>query len=566
MRRQLITETAIKAAILLLIGILSSFFYARFDLTADKRYSLSKPTKQMLSKIDDEILFRVYLDGDLPAGFKRLQNSVREMLDEFRAYGGENIQYEFIDPTENPNEQARERIFRELYQKGLDPTNLQVKEKDGSSSQKLIFPGILVSYGGRDVAVNILKNHMSATAEANLQTSIQSLEYDLTFAINQLLNPESPIIGFVRGHGELLPEQMDDMAYTLGKFYTLRQVDADAELLKTDSTGQLVYRLIVVAQPILPFNETDKFMIDQYVMAGGRVLWLIDNTTASIDSLSHGRDVKALPLDLKLDDQLFNYGIRINNNLIQDMQCAVIPVNTALVGQQPQFTPSPWVFSPIVTPTSGHPLTKNLDMIRIDFVSSIDTVGRNSDIEKTVLLAASDNCRTVSLPTQVDLSIIGNRIATEAFAHSGLIMGVLLEGQFNSAFANRPLQVDGFSRQQFRKISPYTRMIVIADGDIIRNYFRQNSNGQSEPLPLGYDRYTRQTFGNKEFLLNAINYLCGFDELMESRSKEFKLRMMNRSKIIEQRTLWQVINIGVPVLIILAFGLIFNTIRKRRYQ
>ena len=566
MRRQLITETAIKAAILLLIGILSSFFYARFDLTTDKRYSLSKPTKQMLSKIDDEILFRVYLDGDLPAGFKRLQNSVREMLDEFRAYGGENIQYEFIDPTENPNEQARERIFRELYQKGLDPTNLQVKEKDGSSSQKLIFPGILVSYGGRDVAVNILKNHMSATAEANLQTSIQSLEYDLTFAINQLLNPESPIIGFVRGHGELLPEQMDDMAYTLGKFYTLRQVDADAELLKTDSTGQLVYRLIVVAQPILPFNETDKFMIDQYVMAGGRVLWLIDNTTASIDSLSHGRDVKALPLDLKLDDQLFNYGIRINNNLIQDMQCAVIPVNTALVGQQPQFTPSPWVFSPIVTPTSGHPLTKNLDMIRIDFVSSIDTVGRNADIEKTVLLAASDNCRTVPLPTQVDLSIIGNRIATEAFAHSGLIMGVLLEGQFNSAFANRPLQVDGFSRQQFRKNSPYTRMIVIADGDIIRNYFRQNSNGQSEPLPLGYDRYTRQTFGNKEFLLNAINYLCGFDELMESRSKEFKLRMMDRAKIIEQRTLWQVINIGVPVLIILAFGLIFNTIRKRRYQ
>lgn len=565
MRRQLITETAIKAAILLLVGILSSFLYARFDLTADRRYSLSKPTKQMLQRIDDEILFRIYLDGDLPAGFKRLQNSVREMLDEFRAYGGENIQYEFIDPTENPNQQTRERIFRELYQKGLDPTNLQVKEKDGSSTQKLIFPGIMVSYGGRDVAVNILKNHVSASAEANLQASIQSLEYDLTFAINQLLTPESPVIGFVRGHGELLPEQMDDMAYTLGKFYTLRQVDADAGLTATDSAGRLTYRALVVAQPLGQFSDTEKFMIDQYVMAGGRVLWLIDYTTASIDSLSHGRDVKALPLELNLDDQLFNYGVRINSNLIQDMQCAIIPVNTALVGQPPQFTPAPWVFSPIVTPADGHPLTKNLDMIRIDFASSIDTVGNNANVEKTVLLAASDNCRTVPLPTQVDLSIIGNRIAPETFAHSGLIMGILLEGEFVSAYANRPLQVDGFSRQQFRRQSAPTRMIVISDGDIIRNQFRQNGD-QREPLPLGYDRYTRQTFGNKEFLLNAINYLCGFDELMESRSKEFKLRMLNRAKITEQRTLWQIVNLGVPVSMILALGLIFNAVRKRRYQ
>ena len=565
MRKQLITETAVKIAIVLLIGILSSYFYARFDLTADRRYSLSKPTKQMLQRVDDEILFRVYLDGDLPAGFKRLQNSVREMLDEFRAYGGDNIQYEFIDPTENPNQQARERIFRELYQKGLDPTNLQVKEKDGSSSQKLIFPGIMVSYGGRDVAVNILKNHVSATAEANLQTSIQSLEYDLTFAINQLLNPESPVIGFIRGHGELLPEQMDDMAYTLGKFYTLRQVDADAGLTATDSAGRLTYRAIVVAQPLSRFSDAEKFMIDQYVMAGGRVLWLVDYTTASIDSLSHGRDVKALPLELNLDDLLFNYGVRINANLIQDMQCAVVPVNTALVGQPPQFTPAPWVFSPIVTPVDGHPLTKNLDMIRIDFASSIDTVGRNADVSKTVLLAASGNCRTVPLPAQVDLSIIGNRIAPEAFAHSGLIMGVLLEGQFQSAFANRPLQVDGFSRQQFRRQSTATRMIVISDGDIIRQQFRQNGD-QREPLPLGYDRFTRQTFGNKEFLLNAVNYLCGFDELMESRSKEFKLRMLDRARITEQRTLWQVLNVGVPLLMMLAFGLIFNALRKRRYQ
>lgn len=565
MRKQLTIETAVKVAILLMIGILSSYFHARFDLTADRRYSLSKPTKQMLQRIDDEILFRVYLDGDLPAGFQRLQNSVREMLDEFRAYGGENIQYEFIDPAENPNQQGRERVFRELYEKGLDPTNLQIKEKDGSTAQKLIFPGIIVSYAGRDVAVNILKNHVSASAEANLQTSIQSLEYDLTFAINQLLTPEAPIIGFLRGHGELTPEQMEDMAYTLGKFYTLRQVDATPELVSTDSAGRLTYRAIVVAQPLSRFSDTEKFMIDQYVMAGGRVLWLIDNTTASIDSLSHGREVQAMQLDLNLDDLFFNYGVRINANLVQDMQCAVVPVNTALVGQPPQFAPAPWVFSPIITPAGNHPLTKNLDMIRIDFASSIDTVGRDASVAKSILLAASVNCRVVPLPARVDLSIISERIAPEAFTHSGLTVGVLLEGEFRSAFANRPLQVDGFSRQQFRRESAATRMIVISDGDIIRQQFRQNGD-QREPLPLGYDRYTRQTFGNKEFLLNAINYLCGFDELMESRSKEFKLRMLNRAKITEQRTTWQMLNVVVPVLIIVAFGFIFNALRKRRYQ
>lgn len=565
MKKQHITETIICVAILLLISVLSSYFFARFDLTADKRYSLSKPTRLMLANLDDEVYFKVYLDGELPAGFKRLQNSVREMLDEFRAYGGENIQYEFIDPTENPNEQARQRIFRELYQKGLDPTNLQIREKDGGMSQKLIFPGILVSYQGRDVAVNILKKHVTATADANLQTSIQSLEYDLTFAINQLLTPTAPIIGFVRGHGELQPQQMDDMSYTLSKFYNLRQVDADAEILKTDSIGQLLYRLLIVAQPIMEFPETDKFLIDQYIMAGGRVLWLIDNTTASIDSLSHGRNEIATAIDLNLDDQLFNYGIRLNNNLIQDMQCAVIPVNTALVGQSPQFTPAPWVFSPIVMPTAGHPLTKNLDMIRIDFASSVDTVGLDANVSKTVLLATSGNSRTVSLPTQVDLSIISNKLEPEVFNKSSLAVAVLLEGQFRSAFANRPLNVEGFSRQQFRQQSEPTRMIVVSDGDIIRNQFRQNGD-QLEPLPLGYDRYTRQTFGNKEFLLNAVNYLCGFDELMESRSKEFKLRMLDKAKVQEQRTLWQVSNVILPVVLVVFFGLIFNYLRKRRFQ
>jgi len=564
MKKQDITEFGILTAILIIISILSSYFFARFDLTTDKRYSLSTSTKQLLRQLDDEVYFRIYLDGDLPSGFKHLQNSVREMLDEFRAYGGDNVQYEFVDPTENPNEQARQRIFRELYQKGLDPTNLQVKESDGSTSQRIVFPGIMVSYGGREVAVNILKNHVSASAEANLQTSVQSLEYDLIFAINQLLVPTQPIIGFVRGHGELLPEQMDDMSYTLGKFYNLRQVDANAEILKTDSLDNLVYRLLIVAQPLVKFSESDKFFIDQYIMQGGSVLWLIDNTTASMDSLSLSREVIATAIDLNLDDQLFCYGIRLNINLVQDMQCAVIPVNTALVGQPPKFAPAPWIFSPMITPTATHPMTKNLDMLRVDFASSIDTVGLDANVRKTPLLTTSNYSRVVPLPTRVDLSIVGERPQTEAFNRENLQLAVLLEGEFKSAFANRPMQPEGFQYQQFKRSSLPTRMIVISDGDIIRNQFRQN-NGQREPLPLGYDRFTGQTFGNKEFLLNAINYLCGFDELMESRSKEVKLRMLDKPKILEQRRTLQIVNVLLPAILIVAFSFIFNALRRKKY-
>lgn len=564
MKKQDLTEFGIWTAILLLIGILSSYFFARIDLTTDKRHSLSPSTKQMLRQLDDEIYFRIYLDGELPAGFKRLQNSVREMLDEFRAYGGDNVQYEFIDPAENPNERARERIFRELYQKGLDPTNLQVKDSDGSTSQKIIFPGIMVSYQGREVAVNILKNHVTASADANLQTSIQSLEYDLTFAINQLQTAEPPIIGFLRGHGELPPEQMDDMSYTLGKFYNLRQVDASVEILKTDSLGQLVYKLIVVAQPIGHFPETDKFFIDQYLMHGGSLLWLIDNSTASMDSLSTSREVLATTLDLNLDDQLFCYGIRLNSNLIQDMQCAVIPVNTALVGQPPKFAPAPWIFSPMITPTATHPMTKNLDMLRIDFACSIDTVGLDGNVSKTPLLTSSKYSRLVPLPSNIDLSIVGDNLQPELFAHSNLQIGVLLEGNFRSAFANRPLKAEGFEQREFLRQSIPARMIVVSDGDIIRNQFRQNGD-QREPLPLGYDRFTGQTFGNKEFLLNAVNYLCGFDELMESRSKEVKLRMLDRPKILEQRHFWQTLNVVLPIVLMGVFGFIFNLIRKKKY-
>jgi ABC-2 type transport system permease protein len=500
LKKQHIFNLIVSVAIIALIGILSGYFSARIDLTSDKRYTLSNHTKQMLRELDDIVYFKVYLEGDLPVGFKRLQRSTREILDEFRAFAGDNIQYEFIDPSENPDPKARNDVYRQLYQKGLDPTNLQIKEKDGSSAQKIIFPGILISYHGNEIPVNILKNHVLSSSEGNIQTSLQSLEYDLTFAINRLIIKEVPTIGFLEGHGELNADEVDDIAYSLSQFYTLQRVKTDEYLFSLkDSLGRLAFKLLVIAKPDSAFSEKDKFIIDQYIMAGGRVLWLIDNVSVNMDSLSHTRSTMGLQTPLNLDDQLFNYGARINLNLIQDIQCAVIPVNTALVGQPPRFAPAPWVYFPLVTPQPDLPLTKNLDMVRIEFASSLDTVGLDPKIKKTYLLTSSKYSRYVNAPARVDLSIISDKIDPQRFTHANLGIALLLEGSFRSVYTNRiPPVLANNASIGFKTQSEPTRMIIISDGDIIRNQFKMNGD-KREPLPLGYDRFTKQTFGIKSF-------------------------------------------------------------------
>jgi ABC-2 type transport system permease protein len=567
LKRQNILEFAISMGILVLIAILSAYLFARIDLTSDKRYTLSKHTKQMMRDLNDIVFFKVYLEGDLPAGFKRLQNSTREMLDELRAYGGDNIQYEFIDPSENPNQKAREDVYRQLYQKGLDPTNLQIKEKDGGTSQKIIFPGIIVSYHGKEIPVNILKNHVSTSTEGNILNSLQSLEYDLTFAINQLTIDHVPTIGFTEGHGELDQLKVEDFAYALSQFYTLKRVKTDEFLYSLrDTLGRLRYNLLIIAKPDSAFSEKDKFIIDQYIMAGGRVLWLIDNVMVNMDSLAYSRSTMGLQASLNLDDMLFNYGVRINLNLIQDMQCAMIPVNTALVGQQPKFAPANWIYFPLVTPEPKVAITKNLDMVRVEFASSMDTVGLDPKVKKTFLLRSSKYSRWVNAPARVDLSIIGDKIDPQRFNRPQLPIAVLLEGSFRSVYTNRITpQIAGSKEIGFKSQSEPTRMIVISDGDIIRNQLKMNGN-KPEALPLGYDRVTKETFGNKEFLMNCVNYLCGFEGLMESRSKDFKLRLLDQPRIMKERLTWQIINVGIPVILVILSGLLFNYLRRKKYQ
>jgi len=566
LQRENLIQYSFVMAIIIALSVISSFIFTRFDLTSDKRYTLSDHTKSMLKNLDDIIYFKVYLTGDLPAGFIRLENSTKELLDEFRAYGKDNIQYEFIDPAESTDQKTRNEVFRQLYEKGLDPQNLQIREKDGSTSQKYIIPGVIVSYRGAEWPVNIFKDQVNSSSQGDLSSSIQALEYEFTFAIDKLTSKEAPKIAFIQGHGELTDVQVEDMANTLSSSYHLELVYMNEYLYSLrDTLGSNKYDLIVIAKPDSVFSEKDKFIIDQFIMNGGSALWLIDQVKVEMDSLSRSRTTIALNSDLKLDDLLFKYGVRINQDLIQDVQCAVIPVNTAMVGAKPKFAPAPWVYFPMLLPSDNHPISRNLDLIKAQFPSTIDTVGLNPKVIKSFLLASSNYSRIVNAPVRIDLGMINERLEPTRFNKQFLPVSVLLEGEFSSVFENRiPPLISKNKDIDFKAISKPTKMIVVSDGDIIRNHVKGvGENMQS--LPLGYDRYTKQTYGNKEFLINAVNYLCNKHHLLESRTKEHKIRLLDQTKINDERLKWQIINVFIPILVIIGFGVLFHVMRRRKY-
>ena len=562
-----IFQLIVTISIIVLFAVASNYLFTRIDLTSDSRYTLSSHTKELIKELDDIVYFKVYLNGDLPAGFKRLENATHEILDDFRAYGKDNVQFEFINPSESSDQKTRNEIFKQLYQKGLDPTNLQVKEKGGGNSQKIIFPGVIVSYRGMEIPVNILKNYMGYSPEGNLNASIQALEYELTFAIHKLTTSEVPKIGFIDGHGELDNFQVGDIANTLSELYHLERIRLNGDIYSLqDNLSRNKYDLIVIAKPKSTFSEEDKFLIDQFIMNGGRSLWFIDEVNVNMDSLAYTRTTLGLTNKLNIDDQLFKYGVRINPNLIQDVQCAVIPVNTALYGQQPKFEPAPWIYFPLMSPSQNHIITRNLDMIHSQFVGSIDTVGINPEIKKTVILSSSKYSRTVMAPVLVDLSLISEKISANRFNKSYLPTGVILEGEFPSIYTNRTLPIKTQnSKFIFKDKSEQTKMIIFSDGDLIRNHVREDGEN-SEVLPLGYDRFTKQTYGNKELILNCVNYLCDMHGLLESRTKEYKLRMLDKPKITKERTKWQIINVLLPILLVVLGGFAFNYFRKKRYS
>ncbi len=555
--------------IIVLLNIIGSFIYTRFDLTAEKRYSLSPATKTLLKKLDDIVYFKIYLDGDFPAGFKRLSNSTKEMLDEFRAYNS-NIQYEFINPNAIVDKKQRNDMYKLLVEKGIQPTNLQIKQK-GGSAQQIIFPGAEVTYKTQTMPLQLLVNQMGIESENVLNNSIQALEYNISNVIRKLSVRAKPRIAIIDGHGELNINEMYDITNALSEYYEVERIRIDEQINKltkreiSDSAATKIsniYKAIIIAKPDSAFSEKDKFIIDQYIMYGGKVLWLIDPVFASMDSLKTTNQTVGIANEINLSDQLFRYGVRLNTNLIMDISALPIPIVTGKVGNQPQTSFLPWYYFPIITPIANHSIVKNLNAIKTEFVSSIDTI--DNGIKKTILLTSSKYSRLVNTPVIIDLGILKKEPEERLYNKPFQSLAVLLEGAFESNFTNRiTIDIAKSDKIGFLEKSKPTAMIVISDGDIIKNQFHYS---KGFPLPLGYDQYTRQMFGNKEFILNCMNYLCDDSGLITVRSRELKLRMLDKTKIENSKIQWQLINVVLPVILIILFGMIITYLRQRRYS
>ncbi|MDX1912486.1 MAG: gliding motility-associated ABC transporter substrate-binding protein GldG [Saprospiraceae bacterium] len=560
-RTQSILQFTLFAGILLFVNILANTFYGHLDLTEEKRFTLTQPTKAALRDLKDRIYVRVLLDGEFPAGFKRLQTATREMLDDFRSESG-FIDYQFENPAIGSVEEVNERR-KTLAEQGIMPFNLRVAEL-GESSQQLIYPVAVFQYGDRKMVVKLLENNSpSLSPDEVINNSVSLLEYKFANAIKKLRTPTRPVILFTRNHGELDELQTYDLERGLQQFY-------DTDRITLDSVVELNPKscaLLVVARPRGAFSEKDKFKIDQYLMSGGRLLWLIDPMNAGLDSLNVRGQFLSTPYDLKLDDMLFKYGVRINADVVLDLQCTKIPLQVGVVGNAPQFQLFDWYYHLAAQPESTHPVVKNLDRVEFRFASSMDTLRTKTPVKKTVLMRSSQYSRMQFNPVELNFEILKYDPDPTKFDKGQKNLAVLLEGAFPSAFENRVsaemlsgLQALGL---EYKSASVPTRMMVVSDGDVAANFVRDVEKKQT--LPLGFNRFENNTYANKDFLINAIEYLIEPNGVIEARAKEVKLRLLDTVRAEEEKGFWRGLNLAAPLLFLLGFGWFFNWLRKRRY-
>ncbi len=547
------------------VNIIGSYSFMRFDLTAEKRYSISETTTTILKNLDDYITIKVYLDGDLPAEYKHLRNATKELLDEFRAYN-KDIQYEFINPTESDDKKERKKLFIELAQKGLSYFNIPIENKDGFA-QKIIFPSALITYKGKSIPITLLESGRKVPTAADLNNSIQNLELNFMSAIRKLTAKRIPTVVFSIGHGEADQAHTADIAMALSKSYNVGQILIDENFaaltkrIKMDSTGSKLiprYDLLIIAKPDTAFSDKDQFIIDQYLMHGGKIMWLIDRVQANMDSLRQNTSFVAMNKDLHVMEMLFSYGVRLNSNLVLNRNALAIGTAEGALRT--------WDYFPIALPVKGSIITENLNAVKTKFVNSIDLVGSDK-IKKTVLLKTDKKSRISPSPVLVDLIDIIYRGPNPALYNApAQNIAVLLEGKFTSHYVYRPITPLIGNNKIFDVLyeSPETKQIVISDGDIIQNQVMQTANGL-RPLPLGYDRYTKKFFDNKKFILNSVNYLLGDEIMIHLRNKEFKIRLLDKQKVVNGRLKWQLINTAFPVLLIILLGIIIGFIRKRKY-
>ncbi len=544
----------------LALVVLSQFIHVRWDLTEEKRYSLSEGTLSLLDRVEEPLLINVYLEGEFPAGFERLKIETRYMLEEWAAENG-NIFFEFINPStvENATE-----FKNQLATKGINAVQLQVQKADGQSVLN-VFPGATMAYQENEVSAVLLENVMVFDPAEQVNISIQQLEFNLARALNALLVEDKPKVGMVTGHGELSAVQTAGIGMALSENYAVDRfsmqtykADANGDADISDMVRRMnTYDLLVVAKPTAPFNELDKYLLDQFIMGGGKMLWFIDGVHAEMDSLSFGPEFLAYPTiyDLGLTDLLFKYGVRINADLVQDVRCA---------GVNDRRSVNPWVYFPLWGATE-HPAVANMNAVKGEFSSSLELL-EVSNVVQTPLLLSSSNARSVAAPHTVSLELLYNRPDPRAFTSRDVIGGVLLEGTFESAYANRLAPKAGVGIPQL-KSSAKTAMAIFSDGDLIRNQVNliNPELPRGQPLPLGYDQYTGIQYGNDDLVLNTVDYMLDDIGLMQTRTRDVKLRLLNGEKIVAEASQWKLINVALPEVLLLLASLIFYLQRKRAY-
>lgn len=572
-KKNAITSLIVGFIILIAINILSSFLFFRLDLTKDKRLSLSSTTIQMLKSIDDPIYIRVYMEGDgLPADYQLFKEKTKDILQEFRSYS-KNVHFELIDPIKDKTPEEANAIFGEFNQKGLKPIPISKEDASGYST-RFVIPGAMISFRDKEYPAELIVADPSGNDW--LEYSIQELEYNLVSSIRKLITGSKPKVAFLDGHGEMDFYSTSWMAWQLQRFYNIDRVRINGRVnalnviaVKDSVSKELVingnkYDVLIVAQPTEPFPDADKYVIDQFLMRGGKILWLIDATTASADSLQDTPEFFATPRNLQLNDLFFSYGVRLNPNLVQDLSCQQIPIGVGTIGDQQQYKFMNFPYCLKVVNFSEHPIVRNIKEIKSDFTGTIDFVGKEVNLEKTVLMTTSERTKMVPTPAIVTINVGLAQPNLQEYAFKYLPIAALVEGRFQSAFDGiLPIEFDTMKALGYLHESEPTRQIFIADGDIIRNFIDRQHN---QPYPTGYDIYTGEMYDNTNFLLNCVNYLCDDDDLLQIRSKNFKIGSLDPVKIRNHKNLYSILNIAIPLVLIFIMGIILIIIRKSKYS
>ena len=541
---------------IIVINLISNFFFKRFDLTQDKRYTLSETTLNIIESVESPLYIEVYLEGNFPPEFKRLQNETKQLLEEFTAYNS-NIIFNFKNPIEK--EETRVEKMKEFYAKGMQPLSITVEDK-GKQSQEVVFPWAQATYGDKFTKVALLKNLMGASTEQKVISSVQHLEFGFAEAINKISKEKQKKIAVIKGNGELIEPFMADFLRTVKESYYIGPFTLDSVAKQPTQTLEALkkYDLAVIAKPTEAFTEEEKQVLDQFIMNGGKTLWLVDAVSADMDSLyNETGTILAAQRELNLTDMFFKYGIRINPLLVKDEYATPIKLATGNQGSETQMQEYTWKFAPFIYPTSTNPIVKNMEGIKFEFASPIEIL--KNDIKKTVLLSSSEYSKTVGTPSPISLDMVTEETTPEEYEGKGLLpVAVLMEGKFKSMYQNRVLP---FKDNSFQATGKDNKMIVISDGDVIKNQL-----DKGVPLELGFDKWTNQLYGNKEFLMNCVNYLLDDNGLINIRSKDVDLPLLNKEEVYKNYTMAQMVTVGLPIVILAIFGFLFTFLRKRKYS